>query len=97
MTVEYARRAVADLLSITEFYEDAGSPGVGRRIAARIDEIVARLELWPESGRLVQAEQGLRVVPLISFPYLVFYEPTGGGGIRILLVRHASRRPWSGG
>jgi plasmid stabilization system protein ParE len=67
MTVEYAKRAVADLLSIAAYYEGTDNPGSGERIAARIEEVVARIAVQPDSGRLVAREQHLRVVPLLRY------------------------------
>jgi plasmid stabilization system protein ParE len=97
MTVDYTRRAVADLIDITAYYEGLGAAGIGGSIAARIDEVIARIEVWPESGKRVAQDHSLRLVPLIRFPHLIFYEVAGAGTIRILHIRHASRRPWTGG
>jgi toxin ParE1/3/4 len=94
MTVDYTKRAIADLLNIATHYEGTGNPGVGQRIAARIDEVVARIAAHPRSGRTVANQQGLRVVPLLRFPYVIFYEITAPGTIQILHIRHAARRPW---
>jgi plasmid stabilization system protein ParE len=96
MTVEYARRAVGDLADITSYYEGLGIAGIGNLIAARIDEVVARIEVWPESGKRVARDRSLRVVPLIRYPYLIFYELAESGIVRILHIRHASRHPWTG-
>ena len=96
MTVEYSKRAVADLINIAAYYEEAGVPGMGDRIASRVDEVVTRVVTWPKSGRLVRNEGDLRVVPLIQFPYLLFYELTASGIVQILHIRHAARRPWRG-
>lgn len=96
MTVEYSRRAVADILDIADYYERNGVRGAGPLISARIAEVIARLSAWPESGRLVARERGLRVVPLVRYPYLVFYEVPRPGMVRILHIRHASRRSWMG-
>jgi plasmid stabilization system protein ParE len=41
-------------------------------------------------------EQRVRVVPLLRYPYLIFYEITQSGTIRVLHIRHTSRRPWLG-
>lgn len=96
MTAEYANQAVADLHSIAAYYEGLGSPGVGRHIAARIDEVAARITLRrPKTGRRAAGDQNLRVVPLGRYPYLVYYEVIDGDGVRILHIRHTSRRPWS--
>ncbi len=77
MRVEYARRAVSDIRTIAAFYASSRDPRVGERVAARLREIVARLARLPESGRPVADRPGLRVAPLIRYPFNVFYTITG--------------------
>jgi plasmid stabilization system protein ParE len=63
-------------------------------VAARIQEVVARLARLPESGRPVTDRPGIRVAPLLRYRYNIFYAVTGDS-IRILHIRHTSRRPWT--
>ncbi len=53
----------------------------------------------PRLGVAVEARIGeviARVVPLIRYPYNIFYRASGDR-IDILHIRHTSRRPWEGG
>lgn len=93
MKVEYARRAVTDIRSIAAYYARSDDPR--ERVAARIREVAARIARRPESGRPVAARPGVRVVPLIRYPFVLFYL-VGEGSIRILHIRHTARRPWTG-
>ncbi len=96
MTVEYVRRAVIDVRNIAEYYEDVGTAGLGDRIATHLGEVIARIEAYPRSGRPVSGRAGLRLVSVRRYPYLIFYEIPEPGTVRILHIRHTSRRPWSG-
>jgi toxin ParE1/3/4 len=95
MKVEYSKRAVADLQSVAGYYATANDPRVGGRVAARIQQVVARICEFPQSGRPVIQRPGVRVVPLLRYPYHLFYR-VSGDTIRILHIRHTSRRPWTG-
>ena len=96
MKAEYSPRALADLRNIAAYYASADNPAVGEAVAARIQEVVARLELAPRSGRPVPEREGVRVVPLLRYSYNVFYAVLGET-VRIVHIRHTSRRPWTRG
>jgi plasmid stabilization system protein ParE len=92
MKVEYSNRAVADLKKIA-----ADSLVFGKVVAiaveARIRKIIERIAEQPESAQRVTERPGVRVVPLIHYPYKVFYRVLDDR-VRILHIRHTSRRPW---
>jgi plasmid stabilization system protein ParE len=94
MTVEYSRRALSDIREIAAYYAASDDPRVGERVAARLQEVVARIAQVPDSGRPVIDRPGVRVAPLLRYRYNIFYAVTGDG-IRILHIRHTSRRPWT--
>ena len=56
---------------------------------------MALLELVPRSGRPVPDREGVRVAPLLRYPYNIFYAVVGET-VRIVHIRHTSRRPWTG-
>jgi toxin ParE1/3/4 len=93
MRVKYSKRAVADLRQIAAYYARSDDPAVGERIAERIQQVVARIAVTPLSGRPVVQRPGVRVVPLLSYRYKVFYTVVGDS-IRIVHIRHTSRRPF---
>jgi toxin ParE1/3/4 len=93
MKVEYSNRALADLRKLF-----AGSQATfGHRVAAalevRIRAIVEQIRQAPESAPQVEQRPGVRVVPLIRYPYKIFYRILDDT-VRILHIRHTSRRPW---
>jgi toxin ParE1/3/4 len=95
MTVEYSRRALTDLRDIAAYYASADRPAVGEAVADRIGEVAARLETAPRSGRAVSEREGVRVAPLLRYSYNIFYT-LAGERVRIVHIRHTSRRPWTG-
>ena len=98
MRIEYSKRALSDLNDIAEYSATLVDPAVGERIAriaARIRQVVARIGQLPQSGRPVLQRPGVRVVPLLRYRYLIFYT-VRGDAVRILHIRHTSRRPWPG-
>ena len=95
MKVEYSRRSLTDLRDIAAYYASSDNPTVGETVAARIREVVAGLELVPRSGRPVPDREGVRVAPLLRYPYNIFYAVLGET-VRIVHIRHTSRRPWIG-
>jgi plasmid stabilization system protein ParE len=93
MKVEYSNRALADLRKLS-----AGSQATfGHRVAAaletRIRAIVEQIRQAPESAPRVEQRPGVRVLPLIRYPYKIFYR-IADDTVRILHIRHTSRRPW---
>ena len=92
MKVEYSNRALADLRKLS-----AGSQATfGHRVAAaletRIRAIVEQIRQAPESAPRVEQRPGVHVVPLIRYPYKIFYRIIDDT-VRILHIRHTSRRP----
>jgi toxin ParE1/3/4 len=96
MKVEYTKKALFDLRDIAAYYDSCDNPAAAAKVADRIQAVVARLARAPESGRPVSGRSGVRVVSLLQYRYNIFYfYAVRGETIRILHIRHTSRRPWS--
>jgi toxin ParE1/3/4 len=93
MRVEYSKRATSDIRRIVAYYDRSRNPAVAERIAARIQEVVAQITGSPLSGRSVIQRPGVRVVLLSNYRYKIFYR-VAGETIRIIHIRHTSRRPY---
>lgn len=97
MKVEYAKNALSDLNEILTYYAKHERHALAFKVATRIQEVVTRIARAPQSGRPVIQRLGVRVVPLLDYRYNVFYfYAAGGETVRILHIRHTSRRPWTG-
>jgi toxin ParE1/3/4 len=90
MNVVYAPRALRDLESISAYLIDrtpVGAINVLHAIKSSIDT----LSFFPQVGRLID-DSGHRRVPVLRYPYLVFYR-IEGDELLVLHIRHTSRRP----
>lgn len=92
MRVRFTRPARADLIDIHR-YIAKDDPNAADRVVAGIVERGLSLGSHPHSGRPTD-DEGIRVVPLPRFRYLVFYR-IAADELQILHVRHMARRPWS--
>jgi plasmid stabilization system protein ParE len=93
MKVEYSRRATADLHKVSADSRAFGDDVV-IAVERRIREIVAYLAEHPEAFAKVVERPGMHVVPLVRYPYKIFYRILEDR-IRILHIRHTARRPWT--
>ena len=94
MRVVYTQAALFDLENILSGL-NAVNPLAAAAVERSISAAVARVAIWPRSARAVTQWSGgnVRVVPLVRFPYLIFYQ-IRQQRIEILHVRHTSRAPW---
>jgi plasmid stabilization system protein ParE len=93
MKVEYTNRAVADLRKASADSRSAFGELVAAQLEKRIQDVVAHIAAHPDAAPQVAQRPGVRVFPLIRYPYKIFYRVLVDR-IRIVHVRHASRRPW---
>jgi len=57
---------------------------------ARLGAIERQIALWPNSARLVAGRAGVRMVPLVRYPYRLFYTVLPDA-VYVLHVEHAAR------
>jgi plasmid stabilization system protein ParE len=93
MRVEYAPRAAADLREIGVQSRRAYGAAVAAALETYIRATVARIAVMPESGQRLLARPVVRVVPLVRYPFKIFYT-VADETVTILHIRHAARRPW---
>jgi hypothetical protein len=48
---------------------------------------------FPNSARLINRREGVRVLPLTRYPYKIVYR-VGSEAIEVLHIHHAAREPW---
>jgi plasmid stabilization system protein ParE len=95
MNVRYAPRAMADLARIGARSRRVFGPAVAAALETFIRATVARLAVMPESGLRLPQRPNVWVVPLVRYPFKIFYT-IERDAITILHIRHAARRPWAG-
>jgi toxin ParE1/3/4 len=89
MKVVYTDEALEDLDGILA-YIASHYPTVYDPFKGRLRSVISRISRWPDSAQEVAERPGVRVVPLIRYPYKVFYRSTGEV-IEILHIHHAAR------
>jgi plasmid stabilization system protein ParE len=92
MKAVWTEAALADLdeaLAYTRRHFPQSVAPFERRVRATVE----RIERWPESARRVEERPSVRVVPLIRYPYRIFYRITADR-IEILHVHHGARATW---
>jgi plasmid stabilization system protein ParE len=89
MKVIWTSAALVDLDDILA-YTAEHYPALGAAVERRIRAVVARIGQWPASARLVEERPDTRVVPLIRYPYRVFYH-VRGDTVEILHIHHAAQ------
>jgi toxin ParE1/3/4 len=94
MKVTLHPAAERDLLEAAAFYEREGSPAISARFVAEFKRMGALLMEQPEIGS--PRSRGRRGFAMSIFPYTLIYR-VGGEEVKILVVKHDSRRPGYGG
>ena len=93
MKLRYSRRALAELDAILS---DLGSmnPAAAHRFEARIFQIGERIRQFPYGFQEVAERPGVRRVPLVRYPYLIFYKMLGDEAVVLRIVHGARKEPW---
>lgn len=68
-------------------------PEVAETVGERLRYLVDQIGHEPESAPRIEGRPGVHVIPLIKYPYKIFYRITENA-VRILHIRHTSGRPW---
>ena len=94
MKVTLHPAAEQDIQEAAAFYEREGSPTVAARFVAEFKRLATLLLEHPEIGS--PRSNGRRGFSMSVFPYTVIYRATADE-IKILVVKHDSKRPGFGG
>lgn len=91
MRVRYTPRARDDLQAIIEYLSNQSLQGA-RNVKRSLDATIKLIGNFPDSGRLA-GEDGVRVLPLGRYPYLVYWIVEAGEAW-IVHIRDGRRKPW---
>lgn len=94
MKITLHPEAERDLLEAASFYEREGSPALAMRFIAEFKRMATLLGEQPGIGS--PRSRGRRGLAMSVFPYTLVYK-TFGDEIKILVIKHDSRRPGYGG
>jgi toxin ParE1/3/4 len=93
MKVRYASRALAELDAILADLA-AKNPLAAERFEQRISQIAERIGRFPEGYQEVAQRPGVRRVPLVRYPYLIFYKTYPDEVVILRVVHGARKEPW---
>jgi toxin ParE1/3/4 len=94
MKIEFTNRAVRDLREIASHSRQQFGERIAAALEARLQAVFSQIAAAPESAPRVEQRPGMRVVPLVRYPFKVFYRIVGDT-VRVVHIRHAARRPWT--
>lgn len=89
MNVVYTEEALRDLDEILTFIA-SNYPTVSIAFEQRLHAVEKRVGRWPLSAEEVTQRPGIRVVPLLRYPYKIFYQVTMER-VEILHIHHVAR------
>jgi toxin ParE1/3/4 len=90
LRVRYTENASVELTRIFE-YIARDNPLAADAVARRVEDAVAKLALFPGMGRSSEIA-GVFVVPLVRYPYMIYYA-VDGDELIVLHVHHGARLP----
>jgi len=93
MRVRFSKLALAELdIILTDLR--ANDPAAATRFNERVRRIVERIGQFPEGAQELDERPDIRRVPLIRYPYVIYYT-VRESEVMILRVIHGARRnPW---
>src|SRR5262245_34264830 len=95
MRVVLSRFALAELDEILAYIAER-SPRGARNVETRFRHAFDLIARYPEAAERVEQRPDVRRLPLVRYPYAIYYE-IGPDAVVVLRIIHGSRRqPWSG-
>jgi toxin ParE1/3/4 len=88
MTVRYTEAALRELEEIFSYIYDR-SPAAAGAVIDRIDRVATLLSEFPSAGH-ESDEPGVRVMPLVRYPFVLFYAVSDREEVVVLHVRHSA-------
>ena len=88
-----ARAASRVLAKLSNECRNAVLMTVAKAIEEGLRHLIDHIRREPNGAPRIEERPGVRVIPLIKYPYKIFYRTTENA-VRVLHVRHTSRRPW---
>ena len=89
MRVVLTDEALRDLDTILADTE-TNRPTAAAALELRLRSSLRRIGAWPDSAQLVAGRPGLRMVPLVRYPFRIFYR-VADNQVEILHIHHTAR------
>ena len=93
MKVVFSRLALDELDEILGFIAER-SPLGAQHVEARMRRALDHIGRYPEAAERLAQRPDVRRLPLVRYPYVIYYE-IGADAVTILRILHGARRqPW---
>jgi toxin ParE1/3/4 len=93
MRVRFSKLALAELDAILADIR-ANNPGTAARLNERVGRVVGRIAQFPDGAQQVDTRPGVRRVPLVRYPYVIYYTIIEGDVMILRFLHGARRSPW---
>lgn len=93
MKLRYSRRALAELNAILSDFVGK-DPAAAERFGARVNQIGERIGQFPHGYQEVAERPGVRRVPMVRYPYLIFYKVLDDEAVVLRIIHGARKEPW---
>jgi toxin ParE1/3/4 len=93
MKVRYSRLALAELDAILSDLA-AQNPAAAQHFENRILQVGERIGRFPHGFQEVVERPGVRRVPLVRYPYLIFYKVFADEVVVLRVIHGARKEPW---
>ena len=90
MKLVFTAPALADLNDVLSYTAER-YPGSLAALRTRIDAVLEHIRTYPKTGRVLDKAPGVRVVPLLRFPFRIFYRENAAR-IEVLHIHHTARK-----
>ncbi|HWK94292.1 MAG TPA: type II toxin-antitoxin system RelE/ParE family toxin [Pseudolabrys sp.] len=93
MKVRFSPSATDDIIQIADYLIER-RPAAARAVETAIRNSIGLLAEFPGSGRGMIERPGVRIMPIVRYPYLIYYE-IGQNELVVLRILHGARAPLS--
>jgi plasmid stabilization system protein ParE len=93
MKLEYTNRATSDLERLSVDNKQFGEATTAA-LEECIHQVIARIVEFPKAAEPVAQRPDMHVVPLVRYPYKIFYR-IFEDRVLILHIRHSARKSWT--
>jgi toxin ParE1/3/4 len=93
MKARYSPRATADIIAIAiADYLTERNRAAAHAVEGAIRRAIDLLSEFPGNGRVLTQRSNVRVIPVVRYPYLIFYT-ANSNEVLFLHIRHGARAP----
>ncbi len=93
MRARYSKLALNELDDIFD-YIAKNNPASAELVQRRVRSVVEHIARHPKGAQQVQERPGVRRVPLVRYPYVIYYTVEKNEVVILRIIHGARRGPW---